>query len=260
MRSGPGLRCRLRWYVARALGEENATSSRPHRLRHARKQLGILVAAAAAASFLVACGGDDRQDADEPSGEFEIHVADAEFPDDQRLAETTQLRLAFENAGEEAVPDLAVTIWTGDEKASESFSIYSDQPGLADRNRPVWILEDGYPKCIDDDKIPPCIPSDQASPKEIRAAGSAGAEAAQTDTFSFGALQPGESLEGIWELTPIKAGTYTVHYEVAAGLTGKAKAVTEDGSPVEGEFVVTITDKPPRARVNDAGQVEIQGE
>ena len=61
-------------------------------------------------------------------------------------------------------------------------------------------------------------------------------------------------------MTPVQAGTYTVHYEVAAGLTGKAKAVTEDGSPVEGEFVVTITDKPPRARVNDAGQVEIQGE
>jgi hypothetical protein len=243
------------------LGEEIATSSRPHRLQHARKQLGVVVALAAAASVLVACGGgDDRQDADEPSGDFEVRVADATFPTEQRLAETGYLRLAVENAGEEVVPDLAVTIWTGDEKASDSFSIYSDQPGLADRNRPVWILEDGYPKCVDDDKVPPCIPSDQASLKEIREAGSAGAEAAQTDTFSFGPLQPGESLEGIWEVTPIQAGTYTVHYEVAAGLTGKAKAVTEDGSPVEGEFVVTITDKPPRARVNDAGEVEIQGE
>lgn len=144
--------------------------------------------------------------------------------------------------------------------ASESFSTYSEQPGLADPNRPVWILENGYPKCIDDEKVPPCLPSDQASMNEIREAGSAGAAAAQTNTFSFGSLQPGESLEGVWEVTPIKAGTYTVHYEVAAGLTGKAKAVTEDGSPVEGEFVVTITDKPPRARVNDAGEVEIQGE
>jgi hypothetical protein len=27
---------------------------------------------------------------------------------------------------------------------------------------------------------------------------------------------------------------------------------------VEGEFVVTISDKPPRARVNDAGEVVIQ--
>jgi hypothetical protein len=223
-------------------------------------QLGVVVALAAAASLLAACGGGERQDADEPSGEFRVDVADATFPTEQRLAETSYLRLAIENGGDEVVPDLAVTIWTGDEKASQSFSIYSDQPGLADRNRPVWILEDGYPKCVDDDKVPPCIPSDQSSLKDIRAAGSAGAEAAQTDTFSFGPLQPGERLEGIWEVTPIQAGTYTVHYEVAAGLTGKAKAVTEDGSPVEGEFVVTITDKPPRARVNDAGEVEVQGE
>jgi hypothetical protein len=216
---------------------------------------------AAIASLLAACGDDSaRQDADEPTGQFRVDVADAQFPNDQRLAETGYLRLAFENGGQEAIPDLAVTIWTGDEKAGESFSTISDQPGLADQTKPVWLLEDGYPKCIDDDKVPPCIPSDQASLAEIREAGSAGAEAAQTDTFSFGTLQPGESLEGIWELTPIKAGTYTVHYEVAAGLTGKAQAVTEDGSPVEGEFVVTITDKPPRARVNDAGQVEIQGE
>jgi hypothetical protein len=84
-----------------------------------------------------------------------------------------------------------------------------------------------------------------------------GAEAAQTNTFSFGPLAPGESKDIAWRLTPIEAGTYTVHYELAAGLQGKAKAVTEDGSPVQGEFVVTISDKPPRARVNDAGQVEI---
>ena len=48
-----------------------------------------------------------------------------------------------------------------------------------------------------------------------------------------------------------------MHYELAAGLNGKAKAVTQDGGPVEGEFVVTITDKPPQARVNSAGEVEI---
>ena len=56
-------------------------------------------------------------------------------------------------------------------------------------------------------------------------------------------------------MTPVVAGTYTVHYELAAGLNGKAKAVTNDGGPVEGEFVVTISDKPPQARVDDAGNV-----
>ena len=70
-------------------------------------------------------------------------------------------------------------------------------------------------------------------------------------------MPPGESKDIVWRVTPVQAGTYTVHYELAAGLNGKAKAVTRDGGPVEGEFVVTITDKPPQARVNSAGEVEI---
>jgi len=45
---------------------------------------------------------------------------------------------------------------------------------------------------------------------------------------------------------------------VATDKAAKAKAVGEDGSPVEGEFVVTITDKPARATVGDNGQVQIQ--
>ena len=36
--------------------------------------------------------------------------------------------------------------------------------------------------------------------------------------------------------------------------------MTEDGSPVEGEFVVTISDKPPRAGVDASGQVAIENQ
>jgi hypothetical protein len=211
-----------------------------------------LIALASLLLFVAGCGGDsERQDADEPSADYPVDVVAAKFPTEQRLADTSDLRLELENAGEEAIPDLAVTIWTGDEKASGSFSIRSDQPNLSDPNRPVWILEHGYPKLL----------TETTSAKELDKAPSAGAEAAQTDTFSFGALAPGDSIDAVWRVTPIRAGTYTVHYEIAAGLGGNAKAVAEDGtSPVGGEFVVTISDKPPRARVNDAGQVEVQGE
>ena len=45
-----------------------------------------------------------------------------------------------------AVPNLAVTISTGDARGGGSFSVRSEQPGLADPNRPVWILENGFPK------------------------------------------------------------------------------------------------------------------
>jgi hypothetical protein len=209
----------------------------------------VLATLALLAVGITACGGGERQDADEAEGDFPVEVDSARFPTEQRLAETSDLRLKITNVGEDAVPDLAVTIYTGDEKASGPFSIRSDQPGLADPNRPVWILEDGYPKLVTAD----------TDLDRLDAEPTAGAEAAQTDTYSFGALAPGEARDMVWRVTPIQAGTYTVHYELAAGLTGKARAVTDDGVfPVEGEFVVTITDKPPRARVNDAGEVVIQ--
>jgi hypothetical protein len=235
------------------LGEEIATSAtRPSLPRgRALARISALAAAALLATGLGACGDDaERQDASEPEGEFPVEVQAAKFPTEQRLAQTSDLRLELENAGDEQIPDLAVTINTGDGGASGPFSVRSDQPGLADPNRPVWILEHNYPKLI----------TAGVSEKDLDSAPSAGAAAAQTNTFSFGPLDPGESKDIVWRVTPIEPGTYTVHYEIAAGLTGKAKAVTEDGGPVEGEFVVTITDKPPRARVNDAGDVVIEGD
>ena len=59
----------------------------------------------------------------------------------------------------------------------------------------------------------------------------------------------------VWRVTPTIGGTYTVNYEIAAGLNGKAKAVTEDGSDATGEFVVTIETRPPQQTVNEAGKV-----
>jgi hypothetical protein len=206
--------------------------------------------AVALAAGLVACGDDDRQDVDEPEGDFPVDVSEAKFPSEQRLAQTSDLRLAIENIGEETVPDLAVTIYTGDEKAGGPFDVRSEQPGLADPNRPVWILENEYPKLLTPD----------LDPDELDDAPSAGAEAAQTDTFSFGPVAPGETKDIVWRVTAVEPGTYTVHYELAAGLHGKAKAVTADGGPVEGEFVVTITDKPPKTCVGDSGEILRQGQ
>jgi hypothetical protein len=59
----------------------------------------------------------------------------------------------------------------------------------------------------------------------------------------------------IWRVTPTIAGTWTVDYRIAAGLEGKAKAVTSDGNVPEGQFVVKISDVPPQTRVDDAGNV-----
>ena len=297
-----------------ALLEEGASTPRRSRVRD-RLGLGVVVALSTAG--LVACGGGERQDESEAEGEFPVEIVNAEFPAQQRLAQTSELVLEVRNAGEETIPDLAVTVFTApdalvevgpeeaessddagetatgtdgeqipegdldaavdqalqeeldqaaaeedgedtetseeeaapDEPRSEAagaFSVLSEQEGLAIPSRPVWILEQGYPKQAE---APPTTPPGG----EI--VGGSGAEAVQTNTFSFGALEPDDSFTLVWRVTPVQAGEYTVRYRLAAGLQGNAVAVNEDGSVPEGEFVVVIDDAPPQTRVDDNGQV-----
>jgi len=199
--------------------------------------------------LIAGCGSKPRQDENEVEADYPVEVTIAEFPTRQRLAETTDLELAFRNIGDEDIENLAVTIYTGDEKADGSFNIRSEQQGLADPNRPVWILENDYPKLLEQG----------TSSKELDTAPTAGAESASTDTYTFGELPVDETIHTVFRVTPVQGGTYTVHYEVAAGLDGKARAVTESGEPIEGEFVATISTKPPAARVTESGDV-VKGE
>ena len=240
-------RRRPRWYVPGALGEETATSARPpRRPPGAKARAASLALAAALLAGLSACGDDaPRQDADEPSAEFPVEVVSAEFPAEQRLAEATELALEVENRGSDPIPNLAVTIRTGPGEAGAGpFAVRSEQPGLSSPSRPAWILENGFPKAA-----PPGERDLDAVP--------GGAGAARTSTFAFGALEPDEPTELVWKVTPVEAGEYTVAYEVAAGLGGKAVAVGEDGGAVEGEFEVTISDQVPRIEVDGSGNVVI---
>jgi hypothetical protein len=235
----------------RALEESGKIAGR-QRLRGAKATtLAAGLAALALTSVVSACGGGESQGAAEPSGSFRVDVAKAEFPERQRLVQASDLQLEVRNIDDQTIPNLAVTIYTGDTKAGGtatgsgqgSFNTPVDQPGLANRNRAVWILENQYPKVL-----PPGVENPGEAP-------SAGAAAAQTDTFQFGPMRAGDSKDIVWRVTPVRAGTYTVHYEVAAGLEGKAKAVTAEGGPVKGQFVATINRKPQQTCVNDAGKI-----
>jgi hypothetical protein len=245
--------------MLRAPLEESAPTARLQRVRD-RLWMGLIVALSAVA--LASCGGGSRQDESEASGDFPVQITSANFPSKQQLAQNTNLTLSVRNTGQETIPTLAITIFTTSNastnqsttgtttgqtstagsstqelpQASGAFSVQSSQPGLAIPSRPVWILEQGYPK----------LAGEQSS---------AGAEAAQTDTFDFGPLATGETRDMVWNVTPVVAGTFTVHYRVAAGLQGKAKAVTADGSVPEGEFVVRISSTPPQTRVDESGKV-----
>jgi hypothetical protein len=238
--------------------EESASTARALK---ARRRIGIGFLGVLLAAGVASCGGS-RQDANEPEGNFPVSIVSADFPSKQQLAQNTNLTLAVENSGDKEIPNLAITIFTtsnastgvstttttgttstGATSTSEelptsqgSFSVRSEQEGLAIPFRPVWILEEG-------------------SPKLEGQTASAGAEAAQTDTYAFGPLPAHQTRRIVWNVTPVQGGTYTVHYRVAAGLEGKAKAVTADGSVPEGEFVVRISTAPPQTRVDDSGRV-----
>lgn len=192
-----------------------------------------------AALVLSACGSGEMQDANEPSGEFEVKVTTSKFPSNQRLAREQRLILGVENLSDETIPELTFNVFTDEGDAQGSFNIRSNQPNLANPSRPVWILEDKFPREVGDDAP----------------LGSSPGVRAQSNTFGFGPLEAGETKKIVWKVTSVRAGTFTLNYVVSAGLDGKAKAVTTDGGEVKGEFVVTITEKTPKTRVNDAGEV-----
>jgi hypothetical protein len=195
-----------------------------------RRSLG---AGAAVLAVLVAagCGGGTRQDEDEPSGTFPVDVVSATFPAKQRLAEASELKIAVRNAGQKAVPDVAITVESNEADqtaAAAAFAEASEQQGLAASSRPVWVLDDG--------------------PR--------GGITAYTNTWALGRLKPGQTKTFVWKVTAVKPGVHAIKYKIAAGLDGKAKAVLAGGNEEPtGAFTINVSGKPADARVGNNGQV-----
>jgi len=182
---------------------------------------GLLVAG------LVGCGGSDRQDANETEASYDVEVVRADFPIKQRLAKKSELEITVRNDDTETIPDIAVTV--------NGFYRKSDDPDLADPNRPVFIL-DGDPR-------------EFGGYPDVKVAGPAGGSTALVSTWALGELKPGKEKTFRWKVTPVKAGPFKVTYAVAAGLQGKAKAVGTGGAQPRGEFAGTISSRPPASRI-----------
>ena len=61
----------------------------------------------------------------------------------------------------------------------------------------------------------------------------------------LGPVPSGQSRTFKWKVTPVRSGTYSVRYRVAAGLYGKAKVVdTTTGTIPKGSFIARVTRKP----------------
>lgn len=190
------------------------------------------------AALLSACGGESS-DANQPSGTFRVDVTEASFPTKQRLGQTSLLRLGIRNTGKKTVPALVVTITIAGERGRNSslpFGVREPQVGVAQPDRPVWVLSETYP----------------------RLAGSSepgGATTSNRKTFDFGPLKPGETTNAVWKLSAVKAGHFTLLYRIDAGLSGTAKAETGGGVAPGGSFVTEITQELPETEVTDSGEV-----
>ncbi len=180
--------------------------------------------------------GEAQRDAHEPKGVYQVEVVKARFPARQAISHSTQLALTVRNASAHTLPNVAVTL----------YSLYytSTYPHLASNKRPVWIVNTG----------PGAVSTRPIQTEEINPPG--GGETAYVNTWALGALAPGASKSFVWHVTPVKAGLHTVHYTIAAGLDGRARAQLSGGGAVTGSLVAQIAPAPPPTHVDpQTGQV-----
>jgi hypothetical protein len=128
------------------------------------------------------------------------------------------------------VPNLSITV--------DSFNYTENFAGLAANKRPVWTIERG----------PGPLAKPPVETQEVSQLG--GGQTAYVNTWSLGALAPNRTQVFVWRVVPVKAGSYTVHYSVAAGLGGKSKAKQPKGGASSGQFPVQIAAAPPTTYVD----------
>jgi hypothetical protein len=209
-----------------------------------RSRSCAIIGTLGASLALAACGSGARQDAHEPKGNFAVQ-ASATWETSQTLSQHTQLVITARNTGPKTVPNLAVTITDGNPTdphlgtRAQAFQELLNMPGLASQSRPVWIV----------DQAPgPCGYSCQTG-------GPGSAVTAYSNTWALGSLAPGKSVTFDWHLTAVEPGTHYVYWQIAAGLNGKAKAVSPAGGPPAGSFTVNISRAPAQAYVDNNGNV-----
>jgi hypothetical protein len=212
---------------------------RTHASRSRLRAATAVALAALLALLVTACGGEESSDANEAAGKYPVKVTDVDFPARQFLGQTSLLRMGFRNTGRKTIPALTVTISVAGREGEASnlpFGIRDPQPGLAQPDRPVWVLAARYPKFA-------------GSPEP------GGAESSNPKTYVFGELKPGATANAVWKLSAVKTGSWTLRLAVDAGLGGQAQAVTAGGGLPGGSIAARIVSRTPDKEVADNGEV-----
>ena len=214
--------CPPRWYAARALRGKSA-----------------FLAPVLAVLALAGCGGGERQDENEPEGDFKVEVVEATFPEEQKLAKRSELVIVVRNADQKEIPNVSVTM--------NGLDFRKDDPELADQRRPQFVVNGKFKEFGNIEDAQAQTPNGIENPTYV-------------NTWSLGPLKPGESKRFRWDVTAVKAGPYELSYSVAAGLDGKARAIDETGETPQGVFTGTVDDEAPQTKIAADGKSIVEVE
>jgi len=189
-----------------------------------RSRLLAPLLAVAGAALVAGCGGGTQAE-DEAAGSYEVDITRAEFAERQHIGAPEEFVLTVRNAGDEAVPNVSVSV--------EGFTTQTEQADVSDRSRPLWIVDEGPH----------------------------GGDSAYVGTWTLGRLARGATRTFRWQVTPMVAGDRTVRYRVNAGLHGEARATLAGGAAPEGTVDVSVAEAPAVSRVDpESGDVLREGE
>lgn len=222
------------------------------------RALVVVITAVLAVAMLAACGSDDsssdatansaakteEKPAEEQGAVYHVRLEESEFESDtpfaQEVGETNLMHLAFKNYGKNVVPNFNVTIGIDGKEGEASalpFAIHDPTEGVAQADRPVWVLAAGYPRF-------------EGSSRP------AGASTANAKTFAFGRLKPGQTKRMVWKLTAVRPGYYKLRYTGAGDLDPNSKTKSPfAGDPPGMWFNVDVVTDLKNTEVTDTGRV-----
>lgn len=188
---------------------------------------GATAAAAAVALALAGCGGQDAPKP-EASATYSVAIPVRSFPARQSLAEHVELQLDVRNNSTRTIPNVSVTLDTGDGSAGvTAFSSRLDAKGMASTSRPVWIVDDGP----------------------------LSGDTAYANTWALGSIRPHRTRSFTWKVVPVRAGHYKLRYRLTGSTTGRSQLRLANGDAAGGRFDVDVSGKPATVRVTPDGRI-----
>lgn len=194
---------------------------------------------------MASCGGDD-QSADSDAG-YQVS-AKGSFPEEQKLARTSQLRIEVTNEDDRTIPDIAATVLGFNYELKDPQNAELPDPDVADPERPQFVVDRSPIEYL----TPKAEPDSSLVDKEV--AVPYGRQTAYVGTSALGALAPGKTAVFRWDVTAVKAGPYNLKWSVAAGVEPDQTAEGSDGQPIGGSFVGEVDDAPVDAEVAKDGK------